>query len=288
MYKEREQAENFAAYLVDQEKSKSTVEKYTRDVRHFLKYVGEKELNHGLVMQYKEHLSQRYKVSSINSMLIAVNGYLNYIGRGDCCVRNLKVQRQIFREESKELNKTEYRKLIFEARRKGKKRLAHIIQTLGMTGIRISELKYITVESLKRRMVRISNKGKLRIILLPQPLVTLLTRYCRSINLKNGSIFVTRTGQPVDRKNVWAEMKKLCLWAGVEESKVFPHNLRHLFARCYYEKEKDLVRLADFLGHSSIETTRRYTMISTMEACLKELERGLMVGEEKREARMNM
>ena len=145
-----------------------------------------------------------------------------------------------------------------------------------------------TVEALKNKAVQISNKGKTRMILLPESLKEMLRRYCGAMKIKRGSIFITKSGRPLDRRNIWAQMKELCLGAGVKKSKVFPHNFRHLFARCYYEREKDLVRLADFLGHSSIETTRRYTMISTMEACLKQLELGLIVGEKKWEMKMEM
>ena len=175
-----------------------------------------------------------------------------------------------------------------EAEKQGNKRLACLIQTIGMTGIRVSELKYITVESLKNKAVQICNKGKTRMILLPGSLRELLRRYCGAMKIRKGSIFIARTGRPLDRRSIWAQMKELCFAAGVKKSKVFPHNLRHLFARCYYEKEKDLVRLADFLGHSSIETTRRYTMLSTMEVCLKQLELGLMVGKETWGMRMDM
>ena len=188
-------------------------------------------------------------------------------------------EQQIFREESKELNREDYKKLVREAKRRGNQRLYYLLQTLGTTGIRVSELSSITVEGLKKQSVRIHSKGKERVVLLPQSLVVLLRVYCSLNRIRQGAIFVTKAGKPVDRRNVWAEMKKLCAGAGVEESKVFPHNLRHLFARCYYEKEKDLVRLADYLGHSSVETTRRYTMISSMEACLRQLELGLLVEE---------
>ena len=178
--------------------------------------------------------------------------------------------------------------MVLEAEKQGNKRLACLIQTIGMTGIRVSELKYITVESLKNKAVQICNKGKTRMILLPGSLRELLRRYCGAMKIRKGSIFIARTGRPLDRRSIWAQMKELCFAAGVKKSKVFPHNLRHLFARCYYEKEKDLVRLADFLGHSSIETTRRYTMLSTMEVCLKQLELGLMVGKETWGMRMDM
>lgn len=288
MEKRREQLEAFGKWLRQQEKSGNTVEKYMRDARHFLEYLKGEEISPGAAIQYKEYLKSHYKISSVNSMVIAMNCYLKYLGKEECCVRTCRVQRQIFREEEKELTRQEYQKLVLEAKKQGNRRLACLIQTLGMTGIRVSELEYITVEALKNKAVQISNKGKTRMILLPESLKEMLRRYCGAMKIKRGSIFITKSGRPLDRRNIWAQMKELCLGAGVKKSKVFPHNFRHLFARCYYEREKDLVRLADFLGHSSIETTRRYTMISTMEACLKQLELGLIVGEKKWEMKMEM
>ena len=237
---------------------------------------------------YKEHLLKSYKISSANSMLTALNRYLRYLGMQECCVSVYRMQRQLFRDVQKDLNRDEYQELVRTASRSKRKRLYCLLQTIGSTGIRVSELKYITVESLKNKAVQICNKGKTRMILLPGSLRELLRRYCSAMKIRKGSIFIARTGRPLDRRSIWAQMKELCFAAGVKKSKVFPHNLRHLFARCYYEKEKDLVRLADFLGHSSIETTRRYTMLSTMEVCLKQLELGLMVGKETWGMRMDM
>lgn len=271
------QLKSFAAYLRSQEKSENTVEKYLRDAGHFLRYMEDRELKLEQVVRYKEDLVEHYKISSVNSMLIAVNCYLRFIGREDCCVKACRVQRQTFREEEKELSREEYRRLVSQAWKDGKKRLFYILQTLAMTGIRIGELKYITAESLRQQMVRISSKGKVRIILLPPALTAMLGSYCREAGIREGSIFITRKGRPMDRRNIWVQMKGLCQAAGVSPGKVFPHNLRHLFAQCYYEKEKDLAHLADYLGHSSIETTRRYTMISAMEACLNQLDLGLMM-----------
>lgn len=182
-------------------------------------------------------------------------------------------------EESRQLNRREYERLVLEARKRGKVRMEYLLQTIGMTGIRVGELAFITVEALREKLVRIQFKSKERVILLPKSLRNMLERYCRRCKIRSGSIFITRNGRPLDRRTIWAEMKKLCQGAGVQDSKVFPHNLRHLFARCYYEKEKDLVRLADYLGHSSLETTRRYTIISSMEACMRQLELGLNVGD---------
>ena len=168
---------------------------------------------------------------------------------------------------------------MLQAEKNGNQRLSCILQTIGSTGIRIGELQYICVESLQKRMANIRLKGKTRSIILPNSLVKLLKDYCRRQNIRTGCIFITKSGQPVDRRNIWEEMKELCRDAGVSRDKVFPHNLRHLFARSYYDREKDIVRLADYLGHSSVETTRRYTMITSMEACQKRLELGMLVGE---------
>lgn len=274
----------FEEYLRMQEKSRNTVEKYLRDVGRFLVFAwenrkqerGETILNRRVTLEYKEELLKKYQTTSVNSMLIAVNCYLKFVGKEEWKLQTVRVQRQIFRSEEKELTRNEYCRLVREANNRGNIRLCHILQTIGSTGIRISELRFVTVETLKSKIVRIHCKGKERIVLLPCSLVRLLTEYCKEKGIASGCIFITRNGKPVDRRNVWAEMKALCRLARVQESKVFPHNLRHLFARCYYEKEKDLVRLADYLGHSSVDTTRRYTRTASMKACLKQLELGLL------------
>ncbi len=275
--------EEYRIFLREMERCDNTIKKYMRDVRNFYAYVGETPGRPAAlprreqVLSYKEYIIGKYKISSVNSMLAALNGYLNFIGCKSCCVKQCRVQRKIFREEERELTRQEYERLVREADRQENLRLSCILQTIGSTGIRISELQYITVEAVQKRLALIRNKGKDRCIVIPGSLTRLLKSYCKKMNIESGSIFITRTGKPVDRRNVWAEMKKLCKTAGVLEEKVFPHNLRHLFARCYYEKEKDVIRLADYLGHSNVETTRRYTQISTMEACLKQLELGLLV-----------
>ena len=271
----------FEQALREEEKSRATIEKYCRDVKAFLGYAGEgAAITKETVIGYKNWLGEHYEVSSANSMLAALNGYLKYIGRAECCVRLLKIQRRLFLDESRELTRGEYERLVQQAESDGNLRMAHILQTIAGSGIRVGELAFITVESLGQQTVSINFKGKMRQILLPRSLVEKLENYCRRMGITAGSIFVTRSGRPVDRRNVWREMKQLCRKAGVEESKAFPHNLRHLFARCFYEKEKDIVRLADYLGHSSVETTRRYTITSEMEACRKTLEMGLLVDTE--------
>lgn len=282
--------EEYEKHLYMMEKSLRTIEKYMRDVRHFLTYVRtcSQEPQRGetvqegicreLVLGYKEHLIGAYKISSVNSMLISLNGYLRFIGHPEYCIKLCRLQWQIFSEEERELSMEEYKRLVRQAENNGNLRLCCILQTVASTGIRIGELKYIMVESLPRRVVCIHSKGKTRNIILPNSLAEMLTGYCRSRDIRSGSIFITNSGRPVDRRNIWAEMKRLCRDAGVSEHKVFPHNLRHLFARCYYEKEKDIIRLADYLGHSSVETTRRYTMITSMEACQRALELGMLTG----------
>lgn len=268
--------EHYRQYLLDCEKSQNTIEKYLRDVRKFLIFLGERNLEKEIVLGYKKFLTERYRISSVNSMLIALNGYLRWIGRGDLCVRVCRTQRLIFREEARELTRKEYQRLLLAAKREKKERLLCMLQTIAGTGIRIGELEYLTVEALRERKVQIDFKGKVRVILLPNSLIIVLKDYCRKRNIRAGSIFCSRTGRPLDRRNVWAEMKRLCRTAKVAATKVFPHNLRHLFAKCFYEKEHDLARLADYLGHSSIETTRRYTMITSEEACARGLELGLI------------
>lgn len=267
--------EDYRAYLKSRDMKPNTVEKYIRDIRKFLVFIQNDKLDHDAVVRYREYLLSRYKDTSTNSMLVALNGYLKYIGKKECRISLLKIQRQFFVDESRELTREEYERLVRQADQEGDHRLSCIIRTIGSTGIRVSELSAITVESLGQKTVCINSKGKVRHILLPASLVTLLKKYCRQQNRTSGCIFVTRTGRPIDRRNIWSSMKALCRRAGVEESKVFPHNLRHLFARCFYEKEKDIVRLADYLGHSSVETTRRYTMTSQIEECRRTLEMGM-------------
>ena len=278
--------EEFGRMLAEQEKAACTVEKYLRDVKCFWEFTEAKEIGRLQpmhVVRYKRHLQENYKVSSVNSMLNALNSYLKFVGRAECRVRTLRRQRQIFCDEQRMLRRTEYERLVREAVREGRERLACVLQTLGMTGIRVGELRFVTCESLSSRIIHISCKGKDRDIILPKDLMQLLLEYCRKHGISRGSVFVTRRGRPVDRRNIWAEMKSLCARAGVPAGKVFPHNLRHLFATAFYEKKKDIVRLADYLGHSSLETTRRYTIISSMRACQQELSLGLLVDQVFRE-----
>lgn len=248
---------HFKTHLMEDEKSIATIEKYERDIKKFLELLGEREISKEETVAYKCYLTENYAPSSTNSMLVALNQFLRYIGRAECCVKQLKIQRNVFASEEKELTKSEYKKLLEAA---GSSRLAVIMQTICGTGIRISELKYITVEAVKAGKAVIQCKGKTRVILIPNHLRTILKKYIRKKGIRQGAVFVTRNGNPLDRSNLWKMMKKLCEKAQVSAQKVFPHNLRHLFARTFYSIEKDVVRLADVLGHSSIDTTRIYTM----------------------------
>ena len=257
----------FKEILIRAEKRNQTIEKYMRDIRKLQAYAGEKELTKELLIQYKEYLEQNhiYKVASINSFLAAANHFCAVMGWCDLRVKMIKVQKEAFTPENQELTTEEYTRLINTAMEKGRERLALIIQTLGSTGIRISELQYITVESLKSGMADIYNKGKVRRILYPSDLNKILRAYVKKRQIKSGCIFCTRNGKPIDRSNIWRDMKHLARQARVRESKVFPHNLRHLFARSYFSIEKNLAHLADILGHSSLETTQIYVAVSEQE-----------------------
>lgn len=254
---------DFSAYLRSEEKSENTVEKYLRDVQAFAEYLGGAEITKGKVIAYKSRLlAENYAVRSINSMLASLNSLFSFLGWSDCKVKSIKLQRQIYCPEEKELTKAEYMRLVNAAKQKGNERLNLILQTICGTGIRVSELQYITVEAAKRGEAVVSLKGKTRTVFIVKELQKKLLRYAAEQNIQSGAIFITRTGKPMSRTNIWREMKGLCEQAEVNPQKVFPHNLRHLFARVFYGIEKDLAKLADILGHSSINTTRIY-IIST-------------------------
>ena len=252
--------ENFKAYLVDEEKSELTVEKYIRDVQRFRVWLGQRELNKTEVLTYKNELVEQYAVVSVNSILSSLNCWFGYIGRHDCRVKTIKQQRRVFLSEEKELTKAEYSRLIKAA--ESKPRLCLLMQTICATGIRVSEHKFITVEAAREGQAEVRMKGKCRTVFLEKKLCKALLKYAKEKHVSTGPIFITSGGKPLNRCNIWAEMKKLCDTAGVRREKVFPHNLRHLFARLYYSIEHDIVRLADLLGHSNINTTRIYTMES--------------------------
>lgn len=250
----------------EEEKSKATISKYCRDARAFIRYTGEgARLTKEDVIAYKTYLGEKYEISSANSMLAAVNYFLRFLGRGDCTVKAFKVQREPFRSKERELSLEEYQRLLTAATKSGNERLYLIMQAICATGIRISELSFITVASLYSRRARVSLKGKTRTVLLPLELCNKLRAYIKKKGITSGSVFITKSGRPLDRSNILHDMKKLCEKAKVAETKVFPHNLRHLFAVTFYQAERDICRLADLLGHSNINTTRIYTLISCEE-----------------------
>ncbi len=253
----------FKAYLKEEEKSSNTIEKYLRDVTAFAAWSKNRELTKTEVLRYKEYLSEQgYAPRSINSILSSLNSFFDFNNLYNLKVKMLKIQKQIFAREDKELSKKEYERLLTAAQKKGNEQLYLIMQTICGCGIRVSELRYITKESLRFGKAIINLKGKMRVVMIPDDLCKILLRYANERGITNGSIFVTKKGKPVDRTHIWKQMKSLCESAGVPKEKVFPHNLRHLFARTYYSIQKDIVRLADILGHSSVNTTRIYTMES--------------------------
>lgn len=240
--------------------------KYLRDVSAFARWLGGVPVTKELAAGWKEHLrSQGYAPATINSMLAAINGLFHFLGWDECRVKFLKIQRRLFRDAGRELTRPEYDRLLETARARGQERLALLMETICATGIRVSEVRYITVEAVQRGRAEISLKGKIRTILLPGKLCRKLLKYARKHKTVSGEIFLTRNGTPLSRRQIWAELKRLCKYAGVESSKVFPHNLRHLFATTFYKACKDIARLADVLGHSSIETTRIYLVTSGAE-----------------------
>ena len=254
--------ERFESRLKEEEKSRATIEKYLRDAKAFAAFLGDAPVTKDAVIRYKSHLSENYAVASANSMLAAVNSFLRFLECADCVVRTFTVQKAVFRSRELELSRNEYVRLVETAKRRGNRRLCLVMQTICATGIRISELPFVTVESLHTRRARVSLKGKTRTVILPMELCRELKRYVKSSGIQSGSVFVTRGGRPMDRSNILHAMKALCQEAGVAAGKVFPHNLRHLFAVTYYNVEKDICHLADLLGHSNVNTTRIYTLIS--------------------------
>lgn len=252
----------FKEHLILGERSAATVEKYIRDVKALSVYTQNSDITKETVIAYKKHLQENYAVRSVNSMLASINSLFAFLGWHDLKVKSLKLQQQVFCPEEKELTKAEYTRLCRTAERKHNERLNLILQTICGTGIRVSELQYITVEAAKQGEAVVNCKAKTRSVFIVKELKQKLLRYAAEQGIKNGMIFVTRTGKPISRTNIWREMKALCEEANVNPQKVFPHNLRHLFARVFYGIEKDIAKLADILGHSSINTTRIY-IIST-------------------------
>ena len=268
--------QSFHQYLIREEKSTATVEKYLRDARAFLSFLGDRIVDKEVVMAYKKELQiKEYAVRSINSMLASLNSLLDFLGWSDCKVKAIKQQKQVYCAEEKELSKAEYMRLLEAA--KNKPQLQLVMQTICGTGIRVSELKFFTVEDVKQGEVIVNCKGKSRTILIPGKLRKLLLDYAQKEKIRSGVIFLTRNGKPLNRSCIWAQMKALCEEAGVNPSKVFAHNLRKLFARTFYGIEKDIAKLADILGHSSIDTTRIYIMTTGTEHRRKIERLGLVV-----------
>lgn len=264
----------FREHLILEEKSGVTIDKYLRDVKAFLIYAKKMPLEKELLLSYKQALMEKgYTAGSINSMLASINSFLNFLGRQDCRVKNLRQQRRTYSE--KELTKKEYLRLLDAAQKRPQLRL--VLETICGTGIRVSELRFFTVEAVRQGKVEVRCKSKNRVILLPEKLKKRLLAYAKQCAIGSGTIFVTRTGKPLHRSNIWAAMKSLCADAGVDQRKVFPHNLRKLFARTFYAMEKDIAKLADILGHSSIDTTRIYIMSTGTEHRRKIEQLGLVI-----------
>ena len=269
----KEQIDAYETYLHTEERSRGTIEKYLRDIRAFACWMRERPLTKEAAAEWKEHLRiLGYAPSTVNSMLAALNGFLSFLGLEEYRVKLLKIQRRLFRETDRELDRKEYSRLLATAEALGQKRLALLMETICATGIRVSEVQYITVEAVRKGRAEIALKGKIRTILIPGKLARKLLKYAGKQKTASGEIFLTRNGKGLSRRQIWAEMKALCKHAGVAPSKVFPHNLRHLFAAVFYKACKDIARLADVLGHSSIETTRIYLMSSGREH-VRQLER---------------
>ncbi len=258
----KEAVDAYRSYLVNEEKSMATIEKYTHDVLAFSRWLGDRTLTKAEVLTYKSELIERHTPASVNVALSSLNSFFGYMEWHELRVKRLRIQRQIFASSDKELTRGEYERLLSTARQNKDERLYLLMQTICSTGIRVSEVQYVTVKAVSNGEAEIRNKGKQRRIYLPGQLCTLLKQYIKKQNIQNGAVFITKSGAPLDRSNIWSAMKKLCRAAHVSEKKVYPHNLRHLFARTYYELQKDIVRLSDILGHSNIDTTRIYTMES--------------------------
>lgn len=259
------EVENYLNYLKEEERSESTRTQYKRELLRFWDELGEERLTKEAAMAYKQKLEQKHKPATVNTKLSALNSFFTFLGRNDLCLKLLKIQQKAYCPEEKELSKGEYQRLVRTAERRGNHKLALLLQTICATGIRVSELQYITAEAVYQGEASIKLKGKNRTIMIPKKLQRSLKEYLRRKRITVGAVFVTRTGRPLDRSNIWKMMKALCQEAGVDEKKVFPHNLRHLFARCFYTMNRDIAKLADILGHSSINTTRIYIMTSGTE-----------------------
>ncbi len=263
---------DYVKWLQENEMSRATIEKYRRDVMKFVDFAKNQHVDKQLSLRFKEYLCEKYSIVSANSIIAAINSFFKFVDWNECCVKQFRVQKKVFCEEESELTKREYDKLVDAAKRKSSDRLSHVIQTICGTGIRVSELKFITVEAVVKGEATVNCKGKARVVFIVSKLRKMLLAYAKRNHITSGSIFITKTGKALDRSNIWRDMKALCKIAGVNSKKVFPHNLRHLFARAFYELEKDIVKLADMLGHSSINTTRIY-IVSTGSEHRRRMER---------------
>lgn len=255
-----EMIRSFKDHLINEEKSLATIEKYIRDITALKQWSKDKEITKQLLLDYKKELIENYAPVSVNSIISSLNSFFDFNNMHSMRLKSIRIQKQIFLDQSRELTYEEYKSMLKVAREQGNKRLFYLMQTICSTGIRVSELKYITAEAVRNGQAVIKCKGKMRMVILPHKLCKLLKKYMHETKISCGSLFISKNGKPLDRSNIWAEMKKLCEAAGVDRRKVFPHNLRHLFARTFYTMQKDVVRLADILGHSSVNTTRIYTM----------------------------
>ena len=251
---------SFKNYLIEEEKSENTIEKYIRDLTFFMAWLCGQEVTKILALEYKKELCVKYAPASVNAAISSLNNFFAFMEWHDIRIKALKIQRQIFSSKDKELTKVEYERLLNAAKSKKNERLYYLMQTICSTGIRVSELRYITTSAVHSGQAVINCKGKMRIVILPKELCKMLKGYIRDNNIKNGSVFVSRNDKPLDRSHIWKMLKALCKTAGVSKDKVYPHSFRHLFARTYYSLQKDIVRLADILGHSSVNTTRIYTI----------------------------
>lgn len=252
--------EDYKNYLINEEKGEITIEKYVRDINAFNVWINCEELTKSKVLEYKNKLIEEYAPATVNSVLSSLNGFFKYNEWYELQVKSLKIQRRMFCKTEKELSKDEYDRLLKAALNKKNERLYLIMQTICSMGLRVSELRFITAESIRKGEAVVKLKGKIRTVFIPPEIAKMLRVYMREKNISTGSIFITKTGKPIDRHTIWKCMKELCEVARVSKEKVFPHNLRHLFARTYYSLQKDIVRLADILGHSSVNTTRIYTI----------------------------
>ena len=264
--------ESFAAYLRREERSEGTVSSYLANVHAFAKWLGDGHITKEAMVAWKDELAQHYAPATVNVKLAAVNAFFKFCGWQDCCVKALRLQRRVFRDPGRDLTKAEYEKLVAAAKDSGRARLALLMETICGTGIRVSEVRCVTVEAALAGRAEIALKGKIRTIMLPGKLCRKLLKFARKNMIASGEIFLTRSGKSLSRRQIWAEMKAVCRAAGVEPTKVFPHNLRHLFATTFYRACHDIVKLADVLGHSSINTTRIY-LITTGAEHAKTLER---------------